>query len=293
MNISLPAVIVTRERHLIDAFQQEAERLGIPAATSEKWFRALPNDVKCAPAFDWIIDTRPHYEFGSPLDIARDGFGIGSPQMPPVEWLVKAVAVANEILSPSEQIAFRGRLADRPRHQDALVEMVAVFGLRGKIRPLYEPPGEGTGARSIDWLATGLPEGDFLVEVKNRVGPLAKEMERIRPHAEAGLSGIPGPPPTDFNGLFRDTGDKFKLRVDSNRTQGALLFLNLKVPLKELHHYFIDILSDRLDFVGLTTNGAGFHIEADSPGTNTRVLSAFQFTESDDAIFTGPWPINL
>ncbi len=283
--IPIPAPFVEHEQHLVDAFVAEAAPLGVSATSALESFKMLPQPLKEAPAFVFLVTGKRHYYFGEPLRLSGQGGAVGSPQAPSVENLVRAVLAARQWLSQAQLAHFLARLGDPGKHEDALVEMLAVSRVQDGAHLEYEPPGVAVGNKRIDWLIRTRGSAELLVEVKNRIQPLVKEMMRLQPGLDAGQSAIPGIPPTDFEILFRDTADRFPPAASAKRTQGVILFLNLKVPQAELRHYFEAKLRPHLHFVCLTTDGVRAHIEADSETTAHEVAEVLCLSGGSDVTF--------
>ena len=145
-------MFVESEQHLVDAFVAEAALLGVSATTALESFRMLRQPLKEAPAFVFRITAKRHYYFGEPLRLSGQGSAVGSPQLPSVEDLARAVLTARQWLSQAQLIHFLARLGDPGKHEDALVEMLAVSRVQDGAHLEYEPPGVAVGNKQIDWL---------------------------------------------------------------------------------------------------------------------------------------------
>jgi len=285
MRIPFPSELLIREAHLVDAFAEESLRLGLTVQERDEAFGLLPLPVKQAPSFEWFLSPGQwRYYFGTPFTQAGTPVAHGTPQAPAVAELVRAARVASQYLSPEALVQWLGQLANPDKHSDALVEMLAVANVPGGVTPVYEPLHLGTGAKRIDWLVPGSPRS-VLLEIKNRLGPLAQELERLRPHMEAGLSGVPGTPVTNFEALFRSSFEEFLPTEAATHIQGVLLFPGMKVPGLELSRFFKEKLSNQLHFIALSTDGHTVHLESQAPDVASAVLGTLGWVPGADLLF--------
>lgn len=297
MNAPIPKELLQRKAHLADAFRAEAPRLGITVEEADEAFRLVPLSVKESPTFTWILSPEWRYSFGDPFTLGGTPVAIGTPQAPAVGQLVRAIRVASRALTPEQLVQWLGQLSIPGKHADALVEMLAVANVPGSTVPVYEPPGMAVGSKRIDWFIPGGARG-VLFEVKNRLGQLADELERLRPHMEAGLPGIPGEPRTDFDALFRSTLEKFPPVNQAPHIQGVLLFPGMKLPQVELTQFFKERLAPQLHFIALSTDGITVHLEAQSEPLAQAVLKALGWVLGADLLFqsakgAGAYPSNV
>jgi hypothetical protein len=285
LRLPIPSDFVTREDLLITVYREEAQRLGHDLADADSSFKLLPSQVKEAPAYIWIFSPGWRYFFGPPFDLQGTAQAIGSPQGALVEQLIVGVHVALRLLSEQQLIHWLSQLGDVGRHADALAEMLAVQNVPSTIKPIYEPQGVAANDKLVDWLVpTALGRG-ILFEVKNRLGSLAQELERIQPGIEAGLPDIPGEPITRLDRLFLSTTEKFHDVGSAAHIQGVVLFASVKLPLSTLTAYFTEHLSSKLHFIALTSDGRHAHITAQLEELQAVVCSALGWVLTTDLVY--------
>jgi hypothetical protein len=276
---------MTEESHLVDAFETEATDLGVPKDEARSLFLTLPLRVRGAPTFRWLIGPGWQYMFGAPLHLDAGEMAMGTPNIHPVSRLVQASIVASTHLSHDQLLAFLPRLDDPVRHADALVEMAAVYRCARSSRMRYEPEGLGSGSARIDWLITSPFNRQFLLEIKNRIGHLAREANRIQPGMLGGAKTISGEPKLDLDGLFKSTWEKFRPVQITDRIQGILVFVPVKVPETAFRAFFRDRLSKRVHFAALTADGRSWFILASSTQVLADTSRLFRFRFTRDTVY--------
>jgi hypothetical protein len=292
MNYQFPSSLVTDEAKLIDIFIDEAVRFGISHTDAENLFKRLPASVRSAPAVKFVLGPDWHYVFGKPFHLSGNSPGFGIPhQARLVISLVRASLVAEHALTPSQFRRFWWQQIDSPaKHLDAIVEMLAVANVTPDQCLTYEQEGLGVGSQRIDWLLKTKEDGNFLLEVKNRPGQMAQELMRIQTASRAvDAQSISDEPITDFDALFKSTSSKFLPIPDSSCTQGAVVFLGIKVPKAQFEDFFLDHLQVNLHFVALgkldKEAGICVNLLATSLEIASRVLSAFKWREDADLTY--------
>jgi hypothetical protein len=284
VTVPFPKELLQSEVHLIDAFRTEAQRLGLSSTEADEAFQILPPPIKGAPAFTWIFSSEWRYYYGQPFTQGGAPVAIGSPQAQAVVQLVRATRVALRSLTSDQLLQWLSQLAEPGRHSDALVEMLAVANVPAGTVPRYEQPGMAVGAKRIDWFVPTKERG-VLFEIKNRLGQMAQEVERLRPQLEAGASFIPGEPNTDFEALFKSTYEKFLPINTTSELQGVLLFPGMKLPQPAFTNFFKSRLASRLHFVALSSDGLSVHLEAQSEAVAQAVLQALGWKLGADLVF--------
>jgi hypothetical protein len=273
------------DSHLVDAFEAEAADLGLSQPEARSLFMSLPLRVRGSPTFRWIVGSGWHYMFGAPLHLDAGEMAMGTPQIQPVSRLVQAMVIASNHLTHTELVPFLSRLDDPARHADAVVEMAAVYRCEPSTRMRYEPEGLGYRDARIDWLLVAPFQRQFLLEIKNRIGHLAREAIRIQPGIHSGATTIPGEPRLDLDGLFKSTWEKFLPVQITDRIQGILVFVPVKVPETAFRAFFRDRLSKRVHFAALTSDGRSWFILASSSQVLSDTSRLFRFSFTRDTVY--------
>lgn len=285
-----PPAFIAAKAMLQDIFADEAATLGINAADAERLFRLLPASVRAAQAVKFKLgDPDWRYIFGKPFHIGESrGFGIPH-QAPLVVNLIRATAVAESRLTPTQRRSWWWQIDTPGNHLDAVFEMLAVSNVDREHNLTYEPASLAVGSQRIDWLLNLnlKDEHSFLLEVKNRPGQTAQEMTRIK--SSSRTTGPVDEPITDFDALFKSTYSKFLPVPDPSRTQGVMLFVGIKIPAARFEKFFNDHLQTTLDFIDLgkedKETGTKIQLLARSSEVASRVLSAFGWREGADLTY--------
>jgi hypothetical protein len=260
-----------------DVFIVEALKIGCSPEEAENLFLNLPirlQSHKITQGFDQVW----RYMFGTPFHLKK-GVAISLPhQMLLVSGLVRSYLVARQRLNTKQYDVWTGTTTRPDKHYDALAEMLAVSNVRQEDNLIYEPKGLGVGDKHIEWLLETKNDG-FLLEVKNRSGMLAKELDRI---AEAHES-MPSDPVIDLDKIFKSANNKFHPVVNAKHIQGVALFISLKIPRQQIEGYFFKHIQKQLHFVTLVRDD-GMHVNliAVSEEVKARVLSAFRWVDDAD-----------
>lgn len=245
---------ITTEVNLKEVFITEAGRLDIGLVEAERLFNFLPASIKAAPAVKHNRDSEWHYIYGAPFHLENKKIGKSSHLVPYVSSLIRATFTAKRLLTPINFFHSWWNQLDNPsKHYDALVEMLAVSNVTFDKKLSYEQAGLGVGSQKIDWFLETNSNGDFLLEVKCRLGQLAKEMERVQQVGHDGKQVRASEPNTNFETLFKDTSCKFPPIANSSYIQGAIIFLPIQVPEVKFEKYFLDMLKNNLHFVAFGT----------------------------------------
>ena len=285
MLLPFPPEFIVSRGSLQEAGRATATSLGLSANDVEEAFRRVPVPLREAPAFTSLFSPSWQYSFGDPFALSNGASAIGTPQGPEVAHLLGVIHTAIRLLSESQLKQWFSALANPAKHLDALVEMMALATIRNDQSPIYEPENLAANCKRIDWLVPIAPDRGVLLEVKNRLGPLVQELERLKPWMEAGASSIPLEPTVAFTDLFKSTLAKFHPVGEAIHIQGVLVFLSLKVPRASLCTFFRTSLLEKLHFIALTANGRTVFIEAHTEQLKLQTLSALGWREDADRVF--------
>jgi hypothetical protein len=281
-----PSSFIQDKAKLQDVFASEATTLGINSLDADRLLKLLPASVRASQAVKFSLgDQTWRYIFGESFHVGTSpAFGIPH-QAPLVANLVRATAVADRTLTTPQRRSWWWQIDIPGKHLDAILEMLAVSNVSTDYNLTYEQSGSGLGNQKIDWLLVK-DEHNFLLEVKNRPGPIAQEMTRIQSGATSPL----GEPKTKFDALFKSTFSKFHPLPHPLHTQGVVLFLSLKISARRLEEFFYDRLQSTLDFVALAKEdketGIRVDLLAKVPEIAGSVLSAFGWHEGANLMYS-------
>jgi hypothetical protein len=261
-----------------DIFVEEAAKLGYTRSEADELLKEyLPLCFHNLEIQGWGLSDPPvpSYIYGELFNVhSRPAFG--SPyNSPPLSNLIKAYFSAKKYLSHSQFNTWSGTAASKVKHMDALTEMIAIQNVDPAVTLHYE----SIGIKKIDWLLQNGKE-EFLLEVKNRPGMVAKHLERISKMHKS----IPYETTEDMGKLFSSTYNKFDFITNSKYIQGVSLFTSINVHKTQVESYFLEHLQDKFHFVAFASlYGTHVNILSTSDEIKDKVLSAFGWI--DDAYF--------
>lgn len=279
----IPNSIIEARSMLKSAFVNEAVSLGCNIEDANRLFEALPDRIKETRSEMYKLGDPPllwRYVFGDGFHLGKKGYGFGIPhQMPLVSSLVRACLVANKHLKIAERNTFFRNLANPAKHYECLTEMLTVANVKSEDHIAYEKKGLGIGGSLIDWLVEA-EEGKFLLEVKNRSGHIARNLEHESDFSQV----IPYDIVPEIEGLFKSITHKFRPVSDSKYIQGAAIYPSLIVPKRLFENYFKKHIQEKLHFVALVRED-GTHVNLVTSSDEIRLLVLSEFGWLDDADF--------
>lgn len=244
----LPDAFHSDKVHFVDAFQEIATLLGDSKESAQELFSLLPQDIKFAPAFFFLLTKKWCYEFGLPFDrLPQNQIVFGLEQFPLVENLYAGMKAANKHLKSSQLLSFLERLGNPSKHQETLAELAPLVRLHSDVSAQYEVAGYGQGNRTIDWLFSAINRTPVLMDVKYRIKDLIEHLSEMIPDLNAGKRQFP-PPEISPQLLFKDTVDRFISKDPDLCLQGVWIHSHVKQKESELRQYFFNLDTTRLPF---------------------------------------------
>lgn len=280
----IPASFYTNSDSFEGAFRSEAIAFGIEPSVVDHIYQMVPASIKSSRAVKMIFDDCWRYHFGNAYKL-ENLHASSNLETPFFTSLIRAVLVAERVHAPKHWWV---ELSNPGKHLDALFEMLAMSNVLPAAQLVYEPDGFGVGPSRIDWQVISENE-NILVEVKNRPVQIVNELKRIQ-NARLHGANLISEPITDFEKLFASTYSKFPPISESAQIQGALIFLNIKVPADKFASFYFERLQKYFHFVALgkEDNQAGItvNILSSTPEIVPVICSALRWKNSADLLYS-------
>jgi hypothetical protein len=281
--IDLFDVLLGAHSTLLERFLAVATQLQDRSEEAERLFNLLPKEIQGVPTFFERLTSRWRYDFGTPIELSSNQVLVGTNTWPEVEHLYRCLTEVGSRVSPDKLSQYITRLSSRSKHQDVLFEARPLFSLARSVAVEFEVVGHGRGNRTIDWRLLAHDEVEMLLEVKFRLGDVARHINTVAPSLNAGLPEVPWGP-GDPDPLFRDTYEKFLPADPHKRLQGTWIHHSIKVRRSALESYFQSIPDDLLHFAVLSGWDSGAYLLTRPAVDRGRLTAFFGITEVDNAV---------
>ncbi|MEW5977738.1 MAG: hypothetical protein AB1898_18245 [Acidobacteriota bacterium] len=232
--LRVPHELVGEVAALPERLTASAQARGVPPDLLEGTINSLGSDLLQLPCFFDRLTKMWGYDFGLSIALRNDQAAFGVHTYTPVDELLDVLFWVRRRLPDASRNQYLHRLADESRHQDALVEVLAVRVLPDDLPIRFEVPAE-VGHGTVDWCLEPTEGGRVLFDVKNRTADLVSYLDVLVTMPR----GAEAPPPAHASSvLFRSVSNKFEAHDPGTCSHGVWVFTRVKQEEAELTRAF-------------------------------------------------------
>jgi hypothetical protein len=202
--------------------------------------------------------------------------------VPDVDTLFEVIGCASWRLEPKRLDEYLGRLTDKARHQDVLIEFAPIWRLSGDVNVANEVRGPGPGNTTVDWRIEVPGQPVLLLEVKNRMLDLIESFEAFK--SRPAEQPIPEPN-HDHKLLFRSVEKKFAARKPTDVIHGVWMKTGLMQEEDDLRAAFEALKPEHIHGVVLGTWDDAAYVLAVDSVTKRRVMRILRLRQSRGLVF--------